>query len=70
MRRFNPANAVARAAYGPELAGLQARHPAPRGFAFLDPGAKAFWRSFALGAGPFLLLLIGLDRFRRRHRPL
>jgi hypothetical protein len=63
-------NAVARAAYGPELAALQARHPAPRGFAFLDPEAKVFWRGFALGAGPLLLLLVGLDRFRRRRRPL
>ncbi|MCC7262448.1 MAG: Gldg family protein, partial [Candidatus Latescibacteria bacterium] len=63
-------NAVARAAYGPALAALQARHPSPRGFALLDPGAKAFWRAFTLGAGPLLLLLAGLDRYRRRRRPL
>ncbi len=63
-------NAVARAAYGPELAALQARHPASRGFAFIDTGAKACWRAFALGAGPLLLLLGGLYRWRRRHHPL
>ncbi|MSR82717.1 MAG: hypothetical protein EXS58_07290 [Candidatus Latescibacteria bacterium] len=63
-------NAVARAAYGSELAALQARHPAARGFAFIDIGAKIFWRSFALGAGPLLLLLIGLYRWRWRHHPL
>lgn len=60
-------NAVARAAYGPELAGLQARHPSPRGFALLEPGTKTFWRLFALGTGPLLLLLAGLDRYRRRR---
>jgi hypothetical protein len=60
-------NAVASAAYGPELAALQARHPVPRGFALLDPEARAFWRAFALAAGPFLLLLIGLDRLRRER---
>ncbi len=63
-------NAVALAAYGPELAALQARHPAPRGFAFVDPEAKVFWRGLAVGGGPLLLLLIGLDRYRRRRQPL
>lgn len=63
-------NAMARAAYGPELAALQARHPAPRGFAALEPGTKVLWRAFVLAAGPLFLLLFGLDRYRRRRRPL
>lgn len=63
-------NAVARAAYGPELAALQARHRAARGFEFRSPEAKLFWRGFAVAAGPLLILFFGLYRYGRRGRPL
>ncbi|NKB68775.1 MAG: hypothetical protein GKR89_17050 [Candidatus Latescibacteria bacterium] len=63
-------NAVAQLAYGTEMAALQARHPAPRGFAFRSPQVKAYWRLFAVGAGPLAVLLVGVYCYAQRRRPL
>ena len=60
-------NAVAQMAYGEELAQLQARRPASRGFAFIDPKAKSFWRAFSIGLAPFLFALYGTWRLRRQR---
>ncbi len=60
-------NALANAAYGPEMAQLQARRATPPGFAFQTPQRKAFWRLTVAGAGPLLILLYGLQRYVR-HR--
>ncbi|MFH1570881.1 MAG: Gldg family protein [Gemmatimonadota bacterium] len=68
---FEPAqlllNAVALATYGADLALLQGRHRAPRGFAYQTPATKAYWRAFVLVAGPLAFAAAGLLRFRRRR---
>jgi len=56
-------NAVARMAYGEELAILQARRPTPRGFAFQSAEAKNLWRALVVGLGP--LLFLGYALYRR-----
>ncbi len=61
-------NAVAQMAYGEELAQLQARRPVSRGFAFLNPAAKSFWRAFSIGLAPLLFALYGTWRLRRQRR--
>ena len=58
-------NAVADAALGADMAALQARNRQPRGFAFLEPSSKLWWRLFVLGTAPFIVLLFGLLRYRR-----
>ena len=60
-------NAVAQMAYGDELAALQARRPAPRGFAFQNAATKSAWRALVVGLGPLLFLGYG---FYRRARVL
>jgi len=60
-------NAVAQMAYGDELATLQARRPAPRGFAFQNAATKSAWRALVVGLGPLLFLGYG---FYRRARVL
>ena len=54
-------------AYGDELATLQARRPAPRGFAFQNAATKSAWRALVVGLGPLLFLGYG---FYRRARVL
>ncbi len=61
-------NALANAAYGPEMAQLQARRATAPGFAFQTPRSKAFWRLTVVGAGPLLILLYGLQRYVRHRR--
>jgi hypothetical protein len=56
-------NAIAKMAYGQELATLQARSPTPRGFAFQSVQAKSLWRSLVVGLGP--LLFLGYALYRR-----
>ena len=63
-------NAVAHMAYGSQMAALQGRHQAPRGFAFQDSGAKNLWRTIAIGVGPQVVALYGLRRYLRRRTPL
>ena len=63
-------NATANLAWGPELAALQGRRRAVRGFAFHNPNAKAGWRALAIGGGPLAILLYGWGRYRRRGQPL
>ena len=58
-------NAVADAALGADMAALQARNSQPRGFAFLEPSSKLWWRLFVLAAAPFIVLLWGLVRYTR-----
>ena len=58
-------NAVADAALGADMAALQARNRQPRGFAFLEPSSKLWWRLFVLGTAPFVVLLFGMLRYRR-----
>ena len=59
-------NAVAAAALDPQLAALQSRRGRPRGFAFIEPESKLWWRLTVTGAAPMALLLFGLARWRRR----
>lgn len=61
-------NCVAALTYGPELAELQARSTAPRGFAPPPAEAKALWRLFAIGGGPLAFGLIALARLAARRR--
>ena len=61
-------NAVAAAALDPQLAALQSRRGRPRGFAFVEPSSKLWWRLTVTGAAPMSLLLFGLVRWRRRMR--
>ena len=53
-------NAVAKLAYGPDLAWIQARGgKGGSGFPFVPPNQKLFWRLFVVGAVPLLFLFIG-----------
>jgi hypothetical protein len=61
-------NAVAQMAYGEELATLQARRPAARGFAFQSIEAKSFWRTFSVALAPLLFAVDGLVRLRLQRR--
>jgi hypothetical protein len=63
-------NAVALLAYGEELAALQARRPAQRGFPVQSPVARALWRAGVVAAGPLLFLAWGLVRYHGRHSGL
>lgn len=56
-------NAVAGLALGPELAELQGRHRAPRGFSFRSSAEKLAWRTICVWAGPLAFLLVGLGRW-------
>ena len=61
-------NAVAAAALDPQMAALQARRGKVRGFAFVEPSSKLWWRLSVTGAAPMALLLFGLLRWRRSTR--
>ena len=61
-------NAVAAAALDPQMAALQARRGKVRGFAFVEPSSKLWWRLGVTGAAPMALLLFGLLRWRRSTR--
>ena len=63
-------NAVARYAYGDELAKLQARRATVPGFEYRDPETVAAWRIFAIGAGPLVVLGFGLWRLSQWRTPL
>ena len=61
-------NAVALMAQGPEMAELQARERAPRGFPYQSAASKLFWRLFVLAAVPGLLIAFGLRLAVERPR--
>ncbi|MEW6750005.1 MAG: Gldg family protein, partial [Candidatus Latescibacterota bacterium] len=61
-------NAVALLAWGEEMAQVQARRPAPRGFALQPEGARLAWRAAVIGGGPLLFVLVGLAHQRWRIR--
>jgi hypothetical protein len=65
-------NAAAYLTLGPELAEVQGRHRAARGFSFRSPAEKLVWRTVCVWAGPLAFLLAGLSRWlawRRGLRP-
>jgi len=64
-------NAVAWLACGPELAAVQARQQAPRGFAQVSPGARIGWRLAGVAGGPLFFALLGLGILgaQRRRAP-
>jgi hypothetical protein len=58
-------NAVAELALPPELADVATRRPVRRGFDYVEPGRRLFWRAIVLGAWPaVLLVLFAIRRLR------
>jgi hypothetical protein len=62
-------NAAAWLTHGEEVAALQARHRARRGFGFQTPARRAAWRTVTVVAGPGVILLVGLALRLGRRRP-
>lgn len=62
-------NAVANLALEPELAAIAVRHPAVRGFGYLEPERKLAWRSLVLSAPAAGILLLGGVVVLARRRP-
>jgi hypothetical protein len=61
-------NAVADLAYGSSLARIQASGQGEvKGFGFVPPGRKIMWRCAVIGMVPFLLVMYGINRQRKRR---
>jgi hypothetical protein len=58
--------AVADLALRPELAAVAGRQRAVQGFGYVAPGRRIWWRAFAVGTFPLVLLAIAALRGRRR----
>jgi len=61
-------NAVCWLTHGPQMTSLLNRQPVPAGIPHLSEAAKRWWRVWAVGGGPALLILLGLVRWLARRR--